>query len=84
MALSSDLVFSRVPSMHGLFDDVSTIAYNDSNSVMAGALYFDPFDLLGSKDLTLSSYEGIGHGTPGSLPNLSLHVVTSGGAACAP
>ncbi len=70
--------------MHGLFDDVSTIAYNDSNSVMAGALYFDPFDLLGSKGLTLSSYEGIGHGTPGSLPNLSLHVVTSGGAACAP
>jgi hypothetical protein len=80
----SALVFARVPSMHGPFDDVATVAYTDSASVMAGALYFDPLDLIQATAPKLDLYEGYGHGTPGSIPNLFVQPVSGGGADCTP
>ncbi|MFO0553917.1 MAG: hypothetical protein U0271_36385 [Polyangiaceae bacterium] len=82
-AFPSDLVFDRVPSMHGPFDDEATVSYGDTGaSVMAPAFYVDAATLIRSQAPSFDVYEGWGHGTPGSMPNIFVHVVNSGGEPC--
>lgn len=80
----SALVFSRVASMHDLFDDVATVAYTDSASVMSASLYLDPLDFILPESSPPAPYTGDGHGTPGSIPNLYVQLSASGGEACTP
>ncbi len=80
----SALVFARVPSMHDIFDDVATIAYTESASVMAESLYLDPLDMIQAEAPVLGEYQGYGHGTPGSIPNLFVHVIDAVAGPCAP
>ncbi len=78
----------RVPSMHGSGDDELVIEYlvdqNSAGSTMGQMWYFGPESLFLASPGALPTYDGIGHGTPGSLPNLKLTPVEGGGGACSP
>jgi hypothetical protein len=78
---------SRVPSMHGPGDDQMIMEFFvdkvSMGSTMAPTWYFGPSSLFHAPAGPLPVYEGIGHGTPGSLPNLTLTPVTTGGGGCA-
>lgn len=84
----TSLVLTRVPSMHGAGDDEAVIEFfADGTSMgtdMSPAWYFGPKDLISTKPLTPMIYEGIGHGTPGAIPNITLEIVKSGGGVCTP
>ena len=55
-----------------------------AGSAMGPMWYFGPEALIGSSAVSFPAYVGIGHGTPGSLPNLDLAPVKGGGGECVP
>lgn len=87
-AKQATLSLYRVPSMHGPGDDELVIEYFvdevSAGSAMGQTWYFGPEMLFAAAPGTLPVYDGIGHGTPGSLPNLHLVQVSGGGGVCSP
>ncbi len=77
---------SRSPWMHGVGDDVFVIDVlvdgTSIGSMMAAAWYRGPIDLVRDTLAPTGRYDGFGHGSPGSIPSLSLEVVEGGGEAC--
>ncbi len=84
-----DLRMTRVPSMHNFGDDhlVFTLTINGmpAGSLM-GAWFYGPLDLVHGTVQPSGQYEGIGHGSPGSIPDITLEptALTGGSAACSP
>jgi hypothetical protein len=82
------LSLTRIPSMHGPGDDEVILEYFIDKVSMGSAMgpmwYFGPESLFLAPGGPLPDFVGTGHGTPGSLPNLALKVVTTGGGGCAP
>jgi hypothetical protein len=87
-ATSVVLAFTRVPSMHGPGDDEAVfdirVDGGSKGSCMSAAWYVSPADLIAATGPELTTYDGFGHGTPGSIPNVKLDIVKGGGAACSP
>jgi hypothetical protein len=85
---SVEIVAGRAPWMHGNNDDEFVLdVIVDGASVgtlMAPNWYRGPIDLvLGTLEPT-DAYEGIGHGTPGYIPQFTLELVDAGGEPCEP
>jgi len=79
----------RVPSMHNFGDDhfvmVWTVNGTFDGTLMGPTWYRGPIDVLRGTLTPDAQYEGMGHGTPGSIAELNLEVGTvTGGEACAP
>ena len=87
---STDVVvrFQRVPSMHAPGDDEGVLDFLvDGASIgtdMGPSWFVGPAALVASTPPALGAYTGTGHGTPGSIPNIDLTLVTGGGGACSP
>jgi hypothetical protein len=77
---------SRSPWMHGVGDDVFVIDVlvdgSSIGSMMAPAWYRGPIDLVRDTLAPTGRYDGFGHGSPGSIPSLSLELAEGGGKAC--
>ena len=84
----TSLTLTRVPSMHVAGDDEGVVEFfaDDTSlgSDMNPAWFIGPKDLINDKPLVAAKYEGFGHGTPGSIPNITLEIVKGGGATCTP
>ena len=82
------LTLTRVPSMHVAGDNHMVIEFHADGmslgSDMAPSWFFGPKQLIATTPLSPAIYEGFGHGTPGSIPNITLDIVSSGGMACTP
>lgn len=79
----------RVPSMHGLLDDEFVISFQvdgvDIGNLMNPSWYHGPIDLLDESYEPSGEYDGVGHGTPGALPELTLELASDGGGEpCTP
>lgn len=77
----------RYPGMHAPFDDVFTVAYDDSGNVNMGeGIYVRPADLIQDTAPTLTDATNGPHGTPWAGPSAALTSVdaTMGGATCTP
>lgn len=78
---------SRAPSMHGFGDDAMVFAYvvdGTSRGSVMGANWYVGADAAWSELPAPSPYDGMGHGTPGSMPEIALSLVDGGGGACDP
>jgi hypothetical protein len=82
------LAVGRVPSMHGFGDDELVIelyvAGVQSGNIMSREWFFTPLDLAKNTLAISGTYTGQGHGTPGYIPLLDLHLASGGGGACSP
>jgi hypothetical protein len=50
--------------------------------MMAAQWYRGPIDLVRGTLEPSGTYEGFGHGSPGSIPEFTLEAVEAGGQAC--
>lgn len=77
------LPMSRIPNMHGGFDDVIVIAWPDAvgGSNMGGGGYLTPIELARDAAPAPIAYGSHPHGNPTSAPTLSVEQV-SPGAPC--
>lgn len=70
------LTLHRVPSMHDFGDDhfvmVWTVNGAFEGTLMGPAWYRGPVDVLRGTLAGDAEYEGMGHGTPGTIPELTL------------
>jgi hypothetical protein len=86
--VSVELVAGRAPWMHGNNDDefVFDIIVDGTSigTLMAPAWYRGPIDLVRDTLTPSGTYEGIGHGTPGAIPQLTLEQIDEGGEPCDP
>jgi hypothetical protein len=77
---------SRAPWMHGLGDDELVFELFvdgvSAGSMMAAAWYRGPIDLVRGTLAPAGTYDGVGHGSPGSIPSLTLEPVEAGGQVC--
>ncbi|MBW8888736.1 MAG: carboxypeptidase regulatory-like domain-containing protein [Fibrobacteres bacterium] len=82
------LAVGRVPSMHAFGDDEFVfelyVAGVQSGNIMAREWFFTPLDLVKNTLAISGTYTGVGHGAPGTIPLLDLHLATGGGGACNP
>jgi hypothetical protein len=78
------LVFSRVPDMHGNFDNELVVAWpmQVGGTDMGVGLYISPAQLIAPS--TPTQYEAFPHGNPTSSPSVKLDIVKGGGQACTP
>jgi hypothetical protein len=80
------LTANRAPWMHGLGDDEFVFeVFVDGvtvGSMMGGTWYRGPIDVVRGELGPAGTYDGFGHGTPGSIPSLSLAAVDGGGEPC--
>jgi hypothetical protein len=53
-------------------------------TLMNHAWYRGPIDIARGTLEVSATYEGMGHGTPGAIANLSVDLVDGGGEPCAP
>src|SRR5262249_48600170 len=87
-AKQTKVTLTRVPSMHSAGDDEAVVEFfGDGRSMgsdMSPAWFLGPKDLIATKPLSPATYTGFGHGTPGSIPNLTVSIVKGGGMACVP
>jgi len=84
-----ELRLYRVPSMHSFGDDhfvmVWSVDGKFEGTLMGPAWYRGPLDIVRGTLAPGAEYMGMGHGTPGAIPELKLGAGTvTGGAACAP
>jgi len=83
-----DVRLSRVPSMHNFGDDhlVLTLTIDGAPAgTLMGSWFTSPLDLVHGALAPSGAYTGIGHGTPGYIPSITLEpAAVAGGAACAP
>jgi hypothetical protein len=81
------IVGARTPSMHGFGDDAMVYEYLldgvGRGSVMGPNWYVGP-SAAWSEIPAPPPYEGMGHGTPGSMPEIGLARVEGGGTPCDP
>jgi hypothetical protein len=73
---------SRVPNMHGQYDDVMTVVWPMGGSDMSTEFFIGPWTLMMPTKSMLMKYTGAPHGNPSSDPFITLDVVTGGGQAC--
>jgi len=85
---SVELHAKRVPWMHGLGDDMFVFEYFvdgvSQGSLMGAAWYRGPIDVVQGTLSPSGTYSGVGHGSPGSIPSLTLDPVDAGGSPCEP
>ena len=84
-----ELTLHRVPSMHDFGDDhfvmVWTVNGAFEGTLMGPAWYRGPIDVVRGTLTSDAEYQGMGHGTPGAIPELTLRAAAvSGGDACDP
>lgn len=83
-ATTVELRAERAPAMHGWGDDHFTFTYlvdgGFAGSTMGAAWYFGPEVLLGG--LALPTLEAVAHGTPTSMPWMTLDLAEGGGGDC--
>jgi len=82
-----ELAIHRVPSMHDFGDDhlvmVWTVDGNFDGTLMAPGWYRGPLDVVRGTLSMDAEYEGMGHGTPGAIPELNLEqAAVTGGEVC--
>jgi hypothetical protein len=75
------LVFSRIPNMHGGFDDVLVVEWPMGGSNMGAGQYAAPWRLMTGEALP-DAYNSAPHGTPWSAPQLHMNPVEGGGGPC--
>ena len=82
------LAVGRVPSMHVFGEDELVlelyVAGVQSGNIMSPEWFFTPLDLVNNTLALSGTYTGVGHGTPGYIPLLNLHLASGGGGACIP
>lgn len=80
------ILVGRVPSMHSFGDDELVFSLSAGGAwmgtLMSPAWFFTPLDLVKNALAPSGVYTGVGHGTPGSIPSLTLRLVSGGGGAC--
>jgi hypothetical protein len=85
---SVEVVAGRSPWMHGAADDEFVLdVFVDGASIgsmMAPTWYRGPIDLVRDTLEPSETYQGIGHGSPGAIPNFTLELVDEGGEPCTP
>ncbi len=78
----------RVPSMHNFGDDHLVISLSIDGTpagTLMGSWFVSPLDLVHGNLAPSDEYRGIGHGSPGTIPSITLEpAVATGGAACSP
>jgi hypothetical protein len=84
-----ELGLYRVPSMHSFGDDHFVMVWSVNGkfegTLMGPAWYRGPLDVVRGTLAPAAEYLGMGHGTPGAIPELKLDAGTIvGGEACAP
>ena len=81
-----EILLERAPSMHEFGDDHVLIAFSDGRdlhgSLMAAEWYRGPIDIVRNTLSPTGTYQGRGHGSPGSLPSVDLDPASGGGEAC--
>jgi hypothetical protein len=75
-----ELKLSRIPDMHGGFDDMMIFEWPLGGMDMGGGLYLDPWQLMQTESST--HFQGSAHGTPWTIPWLTVDVVKGGGKRC--
>jgi hypothetical protein len=81
------IVAGRVPWMHGDDDQFVLDVIVDGRSIgsmMAPSWYKGPIDLVRGTLEPAGTYQGLGHGTPGAIPQLTLEPTDAGGEPCSP
>ncbi len=80
------LFAQRVPSMHGWGEDhlifELEVDGDPLGSTMGGAWCAGPDALLVEGFSLPDTHDAMGHGAPGSIPQLRLQMASSGGDAC--
>lgn len=86
--IGADVFFTvgRVPSMH-TFGDNELVFTLDAGGAWQGSLmatkwFFTPLDIVKNALTPTGTYNGVGHGSPGTIPMLSLQPASGGGSAC--
>lgn len=82
-----ELALHRVPSMHDFGDDhfvmVWTVNGAFEGTLMGPDWYRGPIDVVRGTLTPDAEYQGMGHGTPGAIPELTLGAApVAGGDAC--
>lgn len=83
-----ELNAGRVPSMHDFGDQhfivTWTVDGEYEGTLMNHAWYRGPIDIARGTLEVSDTYEGMGHGSPGAIPNLFIDLVDGGGDPCTP
>ncbi len=83
---SVEIIAGRAPWMHGNNDDefVFDVIVDGASigTMMAPEWYRGPIDLARGTLEPAGTYDGVGHGTPGYIPEFELEPVDAGGEPC--